>query len=112
MADVVLDRVQVMSLLPKQNADAVFQNMVVPLCRVNAGQRSIAFDGDIHVLAGPGEQLGVRIRPSKFEQWRLIADTTPSSGQNEKLLPFAGQKVTASGKVFQRGGSSALVKIG
>ena len=38
-----------------------------------------------------------------------IADTTPSSGQNEKLLPYAGQKVTASGKVFQRGGSSALV---
>ena len=38
-----------------------------------------------------------------------IADTTPSSGQNEKLLPFAGQKVTATGKVFQRGGSSALV---
>jgi hypothetical protein len=38
-----------------------------------------------------------------------IADTMPSSGQNEKLLPFAGQKVTASGKVFQRGGSSALV---
>jgi hypothetical protein len=38
-----------------------------------------------------------------------ISDTTPSSGQNEKLLPFAGQKVTASGKVFQRGGSSALV---
>jgi hypothetical protein len=38
-----------------------------------------------------------------------IADTTPSSGQNEKLLPFAGQKVTASGKAFQRGGSSALV---
>jgi hypothetical protein len=38
-----------------------------------------------------------------------IANTTPSSGQNEKLLPFAGQKVTASGKVFQRGGSSALV---
>ena len=38
-----------------------------------------------------------------------IADTTPSSGQNEKLLPFAGQRVTATGKVFQRGGSSALV---
>lgn len=38
-----------------------------------------------------------------------IADTTPSSGQNERLLPFAGQKVSASGKVFQRGGSSALV---
>jgi hypothetical protein len=38
-----------------------------------------------------------------------IADSTPSSGQNEKLLPFAGQKVDASGKLFQRGGSSALV---
>jgi len=40
-----------------------------------------------------------------------IADTTPSSGQNDKLLPFAGQKVTATGKVFQRGGSSALVIV-
>src|SRR6476660_9388654 len=38
-----------------------------------------------------------------------IADTTPSSGQNDRLLPFAGQKVTATGKVFERGGSSALV---
>jgi hypothetical protein len=38
-----------------------------------------------------------------------IGDTTPASGQNERLLPFAGQKVTATGKVFQRGGSSALV---
>jgi hypothetical protein len=38
-----------------------------------------------------------------------IADTTPSSGQNERLLPFAGQKVTASGKLFERGGSTAMV---
>ena len=38
-----------------------------------------------------------------------IADTTPSSGQNDRLLPFAGQKVIASGKVFARGGSTALV---
>lgn len=38
-----------------------------------------------------------------------IADTTPSSGQNDKLLPFAGQKVSASGKVFARGGSTAIV---
>ena len=38
-----------------------------------------------------------------------IADTTPSSGQNDRLLPFAGQRVKASGKVFQRGGSTALV---
>ena len=38
-----------------------------------------------------------------------IADTTPSSGQNDKLMPFAGQKVTATGKTFERGGSTALV---
>lgn len=38
-----------------------------------------------------------------------IADTTPSTGQNEKLLPFAGQKVTASGKSYERNGSRALV---
>ncbi|HEX4544111.1 MAG TPA: hypothetical protein VH114_13155, partial [Candidatus Acidoferrum sp.] len=37
-----------------------------------------------------------------------IADTTPSSGQNAKLLPFAGDKVVASGKVYERGGSKAL----
>lgn len=38
-----------------------------------------------------------------------IADTTPSSGQNSKLLPYAGAKVTASGKVYKRGGSKAIV---
>jgi len=37
-----------------------------------------------------------------------IADTTPSSGQNDRLLPFAGQKVTASGKLYTRGGSTAI----
>jgi len=38
-----------------------------------------------------------------------IAGTTPSSGQNPKLLPFAGQKVTASGALYKRGGSTAIV---
>ena len=38
-----------------------------------------------------------------------IAETTPSSGQNARLLPFAGDKVVASGKVYQRGGSQAIV---
>jgi hypothetical protein len=38
-----------------------------------------------------------------------IADTTPSTGQNPRLLPFAGDKVTASGKVYERGGSKAIV---
>src|SRR5215469_17750475 len=38
-----------------------------------------------------------------------IADTTPSSGQNPKLLPYAGDKVRATGRVYQRGGSNAIV---
>jgi hypothetical protein len=38
-----------------------------------------------------------------------IADATPSNSQNEKLLPFAGKQVTVSGKVFERGGSKAIV---
>src|ERR1700704_4209557 len=38
-----------------------------------------------------------------------IAGTTPSSGQNPKLLPFAGKKVPASGTLYKRGGSTAIV---
>ena len=38
-----------------------------------------------------------------------IAASTPSSGQNSKLLPFAGDKVIASGNVYKRGGSKAIV---
>jgi hypothetical protein len=38
-----------------------------------------------------------------------ITDTTPSSGQNSKLLPFAGDKVTATGKIYKRGSSKAIV---
>jgi type 1 fimbria pilin len=38
-----------------------------------------------------------------------IAGTTPSSGQNSKLLPFAGARITATGKVYERGGSKAIV---
>lgn len=38
-----------------------------------------------------------------------ITDTTPSSGQNSKLLPLAGDKVTATGKIYERGGSKAIV---
>ncbi len=38
-----------------------------------------------------------------------IADTTPSRGQNDRLLTYAGQKVTATGRLFARGGSTAIV---
>ncbi|MFZ0038993.1 MAG: hypothetical protein WAK91_16325 [Candidatus Acidiferrales bacterium] len=38
-----------------------------------------------------------------------IADSMPATGQNSKLLPFAAQKVVVSGKVYERGGSKAIV---
>lgn len=38
-----------------------------------------------------------------------ISDAMPATSQNEKLLPFAGKRVTASGKLYERGGSKALV---
>jgi hypothetical protein len=38
-----------------------------------------------------------------------ISDSTPASGQNQRLTPFAGKRVTATGKVYTRGGSNALV---
>jgi hypothetical protein len=50
----------------------------------------------------------VILAPSGTIYWP-IADTTPSTSQNDKLLPFAGKQVTVSGKVFERGGSKAIV---
>jgi hypothetical protein len=38
-----------------------------------------------------------------------IAETMPATSQNPKLLPFAGEYVTVTGKVYQRGGSKAIV---
>ena len=36
-------------------------------------------------------------------------DAMPATSQNDKLLPFAGKRVTASGKLYERGGSKALL---
>jgi hypothetical protein len=38
-----------------------------------------------------------------------ISDKTPSAGQNARLLPFAGERVTASGKGYVRAGTHAIV---
>lgn len=38
-----------------------------------------------------------------------ISDQMPATGQNEKLMKYAGQMVTAKGKVFERGGAHAMV---
>jgi hypothetical protein len=38
-----------------------------------------------------------------------ISDSVPATGQNQRLMRFAGHRVTLSGKVFERGGSRAIV---
>ena len=38
-----------------------------------------------------------------------ISDATPAQGQNGRLMEFAGKRVEATGKVYQRGGSRAVV---
>ena len=38
-----------------------------------------------------------------------ISGGVPATGMNQKLMPFAGEKVAVSGKVFQRTGSKAIV---
>lgn len=38
-----------------------------------------------------------------------IADEMPAKGQNDRLMEFAGKKVSATGKVFLKGGAHAIV---
>ena len=38
-----------------------------------------------------------------------ISSEMPATGQNERLMKFAGEKVVIKGKVFKRGGSHAIV---
>ena len=38
-----------------------------------------------------------------------ISEGTPAVSQNQRLTPFAGKRVTATGKVYVRGGSTAIV---
>jgi hypothetical protein len=38
-----------------------------------------------------------------------VSDATPARGQNERLMEYAGKRVSVTGKVYQRGGSRAVV---
>jgi hypothetical protein len=57
--------------------------------------------------AKAGSQLVILAEDGKI-YWP-IANSMPATGQNEKLLPFAGDKVTVTGKIYDRGGSKAIV---
>jgi hypothetical protein len=64
---VVLDRVEVVSFLPQQNANAVLEDVVVPFCGMNVREGSITFDQNIHVLARPRKERGVRASLGEFQ---------------------------------------------
>jgi hypothetical protein len=38
-----------------------------------------------------------------------VSEAMPPASQNEKLLPFAGQRVTATGKLFLQNGTRGIV---
>jgi hypothetical protein len=40
--------------------------------------------------------------------WPISSDT-PATGQNDKLMQYAGKMVTVSGRVYSKGGSRAIV---
>ena len=37
-----------------------------------------------------------------------ISEETPAKGQNARLMPFAGKRVTVTGHIYSRGGSKAI----
>jgi hypothetical protein len=50
----------------------------------------------------------VLITPAGAIYWP-ISNETPAKGQNDKLLEYAGKQVSVTGKVFDKGGSHAIV---
>ena len=38
-----------------------------------------------------------------------ISESAPAMSQNRRLMPYAGRRVAASGKVYTRGGSQAII---
>jgi hypothetical protein len=38
-----------------------------------------------------------------------IDDAQPAKGQNDRLMPYAGQLVSVTGKVYEKGGARAIV---
>jgi hypothetical protein len=57
--------------------------------------------------AKAGSPLAILANDGKI--YLPISSAIPAAGQNEQLLKFAGQRVTATGKVYEKGGSHAIV---
>jgi len=57
--------------------------------------------------AKEGSQLVILTKEGAI-YW-TIDSATPAKGQNAKLLEFAGNRVKVTGKLYERGGSHAIV---
>jgi len=57
--------------------------------------------------AKAGSPLG--LLDDKGNLYLPVSDAMPAVSQNERLLPFAGQRVTVTGKLFLQNGSRAIV---
>lgn len=72
MAYMILNRIQVVCLLPQQDADGMLKRMEVELRRMHASEHSVSLKDDVHVLSRPPEQPGIRVGLSQFNQGRFI----------------------------------------
>jgi hypothetical protein len=53
-------------------------------------------------------RAGIAILSKDGDIYVPISDSMPDKSQRERLLPFVGKYVRATGKVFERGGSRAI----
>ena len=116
-----------MTQTKKSPAAALFTIVLVSACALFAQQKTVTVEG--YVLdsacaftknlekpisrecalscAKLGSQLVILTKDGTI-YWP-IDGATPAKGQNARLTEFAGNSVTATGKLYDRGGSHALV---
>src|SRR5882762_11427760 len=95
------------ALLAQQKTVTVEGYVLDSACAFTKGlEKPISRDCAV-ACAKEGSQLVILTKEGAI-YWP-IDSATPAKGQNAKLLEFAGNRVKATGKLYERGGSQALV---
>lgn len=95
------------ALLAQQKAVTVEGYVLDSACAFTKNlERPISRDCAL-ACAKEGSQLVILTKDGTI-YWP-IDSATPAKGQNARLLEFAGNRVTATGKLYDRGGSHAVV---
>src|SRR5438128_2005790 len=66
-------------------------------------------DPDCAIACGKAGSPLVLVQDDGSMIYWPIEESMPAASQNARLLPYAGKHVTASGKVFTRNGTTAIV---